>query len=82
MAAPWIVLLLLGTQSTTLEAYNPTGGVVPLGVGVGVWVIAYRIIMLRIGQLPEVPSVFANTVCSSISGKSLALAESPENWDL
>lgn len=52
VAAPWIVLLLLGTQSTTLQAYNSTGGVVLLGVGAVVCIVAYRI-MLRIGQLPE-----------------------------
>ena len=52
VAAPWIVLLLLGTQSTTLQAYNSTGGVVLLGVGAVVCIVAYRV-MLRIGQLPE-----------------------------
>lgn len=52
VAAPWIVLLLLGTQSTTLRAYNSSGGVVLLGVGAVVCVAAYRI-MLRIGKLPE-----------------------------
>jgi len=52
VAAPWIVLLLLGTQSTTLRAYNSTGGVALLAVGAAVCVVAYRI-MLRIGKLPE-----------------------------
>jgi tight adherence protein B len=52
VAAPWLVLLLLGTQSTTLRAYNSTGGVVLLAVGATVCVVAYRI-MLRIGKLPE-----------------------------
>jgi tight adherence protein B len=52
VAAPWIVLLLLGTQSTTLQAYNSEGGVVLLVVGAAVCVVAYRL-MLRIGQLPE-----------------------------
>ncbi len=52
VAAPWIVLLLLGTQSTTLTAYNSTGGVVLLAIGAAVCVVAYRI-MLRIGKLPE-----------------------------
>ena len=33
VAAPWLVLLLLGTQSTTLRAYNSTGGAVLLAVG-------------------------------------------------
>ncbi|MEP6599769.1 MAG: type II secretion system F family protein [Actinomycetota bacterium] len=52
VAAPWIVLLLLGTQSTTLQAYNSTGGIVLLAIGAAVCVLAYRM-MLRIGQLPE-----------------------------
>jgi tight adherence protein B len=52
VAAPWIVLLLLGTQSTTLQAYNSAGGIVLLGSGAVVCILAYRI-MLRIGRLPE-----------------------------
>ena len=52
VAAPWIVLLLLGTQSTTLRAYNTTGGVVLLVIGAAVCLVAYRV-MLRIGKLPE-----------------------------
>jgi tight adherence protein B len=52
VAAPWIVLLLLGTQSTTLTAYNSSGGVVLLALGAVVCVVAYRI-MLRFGRLPE-----------------------------
>ena len=52
VAAPWIVLLLLGTQSTTLQAYDSAGGIVLLGSGAVVCILAYRI-MLRIGQLPE-----------------------------
>jgi tight adherence protein B len=52
VAAPWVVLLMLGTQSSTLQAYNSAGGVVLLAVGAGVCVAAYRI-MLRIGRLPE-----------------------------
>jgi tight adherence protein B len=52
VAAPWVVLLLLGTQSTTLQAYNSTGGVALLAIGAAVCLLAYRI-MLRIGKLPE-----------------------------
>lgn len=52
VAAPWIVLLLLGTQSTTLQAYNSTGGIALLAIGAAVCVVAYRI-MLRIGKLPQ-----------------------------
>ena len=52
VAAPWIVLLLLATQSTTLAAYDsPLGTAILLAGGV-ICVVAYRV-MLRIGQLPE-----------------------------
>ena len=52
VAAPWVVLLLLATQSTTLAAYDsPVGLALLLGGGV-VCVVAYRL-MLRIGRLPE-----------------------------
>ncbi|SOD73064.1 tight adherence protein B [Jatrophihabitans sp. GAS493] len=56
VAAPWIVLLLLGTESTTLQAYNSTTGVALLAIGALVCLAAYRI-MLRIGQLPPEPRV-------------------------
>lgn len=52
VAAPWVVLLLLATQSTTLAAYDtPVGTAILLGGG-AVCVIAYRL-MLRIGRLPQ-----------------------------
>jgi tight adherence protein B len=56
VAAPWLVLLMLGTQSTTLRAFNTSGGVVLLLVGAVVCFVAYRI-MVRIGRLPEEPRV-------------------------
>jgi tight adherence protein B len=46
------VLLLLGTQSTTLQAYDTPSGTLLLAIGAGVCVLAYRL-MLRIGRLPE-----------------------------
>ncbi|MGI8679978.1 MAG: type II secretion system F family protein [Jatrophihabitans sp.] len=52
VAAPWVVLLLLGTQSETLRAYDSAGGTLLLGIGAGVCVLAYRI-MLHIGRLPQ-----------------------------
>ncbi|HEV7206182.1 MAG TPA: type II secretion system F family protein [Jatrophihabitans sp.] len=52
VAAPWVVLLLLGTQSQTLTAYDSPGGTVLLGIGGAVCVVAYRA-MLHIGRLPE-----------------------------
>jgi tight adherence protein B len=51
VAAPWLVLLLLATQSTTLEAYDTAGGRVLLAAGAAVSALAYRV-MLRIGRLP------------------------------
>ncbi len=52
VAAPWVVLLLLGTQSTTLRAYDTAGGTLLLAIGALVCVVAYRV-MLHIGKLPE-----------------------------
>lgn len=52
VAAPWAVLLLLGTQSQTLRAYDSAGGTLLLAIGAVVCVVAYRI-MLRIARLPE-----------------------------
>jgi tight adherence protein B len=52
VAAPWVVLLLLATQSTTLAAYDsPLGTAILLGGG-AVCFMAYRL-MLRIGRLPQ-----------------------------
>lgn len=58
MAAPWLVLLLLGTQHTTLQAYDSAGGTLLLAIGTAVCVVAYRI-MMRIGRLPEDRRVLA-----------------------
>jgi tight adherence protein B len=52
VAAPWVVLLLLGTQSETLQAYDSPGGTLLLAIGAAVCVLAYRV-MLHIGRLPE-----------------------------
>jgi tight adherence protein B len=52
VAAPWVVLLLLSTQSATVQVYDSAGGALLLAIGVFVCVVAYRI-MIRIGALPE-----------------------------
>jgi tight adherence protein B len=52
VAAPWAVLLLLGTQAETLNAYDSPGGTLLLAVGGVVCVVAYRL-MLHIGRLPD-----------------------------
>ncbi len=51
VAAPWAVLLLLATQSTTLEAFDQPAGRALLVGGAVVSVVAFRL-MLRIGHLP------------------------------
>jgi tight adherence protein B len=56
VAAPWLVLLLLGSQSSTLSTFDSSGGVLLLAIGGAVCVAAYRV-MLRIGRLPEEPRV-------------------------
>ncbi len=52
MAAPWIVLLLLATRGTALQAYRAPTGVLILVIGGVVSVVAYHL-MVRIGRLPE-----------------------------
>jgi tight adherence protein B len=52
VAAPWVVLLLLATQSTTLAAYDSALGSAILLAGGAVCFLAYRL-MMRIGRLPE-----------------------------
>ena len=56
VAAPWAVLLLLGSQSSTLRTFDSSGGVLLLAIGGAVCLAAYRI-MVRIGRLPEEPRV-------------------------
>lgn len=51
VGAPWLILLLLGTQSTTLAAYDTPLGLIVLAAGAVVCLVAYRL-MLKIGQLP------------------------------
>ena len=58
VAAPWLVLLLLATQSTTLSVFDTASGRVLLALGGGVTVLAYRL-MLRIGRLPTERRVLA-----------------------
>jgi tight adherence protein B len=52
VASPWLVLLLLTTQSSTLEAFDSSVGRALLVGGAVLSVLAYRL-MMRIGRLPE-----------------------------
>lgn len=51
-AAPWLVLAMLTTQSSTIQAYNSPPGVLVLAIGAAASVIAYQA-MVRLGRLPE-----------------------------
>ncbi len=49
--APWLVLGMLATRADALRAYDSPAGAVVLACGLGVTVVAYRL-MRRIGRLP------------------------------
>lgn len=51
VAAPWVLLLLLGTRPAAVSAYNSSAGVLVLVFGAVVSLVAYRL-MMRIGRLP------------------------------
>lgn len=52
VAAPWAVLLLLSTHGASIRVYDKPGGMVVLGVGAGLSILAYAL-MRRIGRLPS-----------------------------
>jgi tight adherence protein B len=56
VAAPWLVLLLLGSQSDALTAFDSGGGIILLGIGAVVCAFAYWL-MLQVGRLPELRRV-------------------------
>jgi tight adherence protein B len=56
VAAPWIVLALLGTRPEAARAYDTGAGLVVLVGGGACSVVAY-LLMIRIGRLPEDPRV-------------------------
>lgn len=51
VAAPWVVLLLLGTQPEAVRVYQTFSGLLVLAAGLAVSVICYQL-MLKIGTLP------------------------------
>lgn len=52
VAAPWVVLLLVGSRPEGAATYNSPAGFVLLGTGFVVCVVAYRL-MVALGRLPE-----------------------------
>jgi tight adherence protein B len=58
VAAPWVVLLLIGSRPEAARAYNSAGGMLLLAAGLVVTIVAYRA-MLVLGRLPEERRWFA-----------------------
>ncbi|MGN6502328.1 MAG: type II secretion system F family protein [Pseudolysinimonas sp.] len=58
VAAPWLVLALLGSRAEAAAAYNSPAGMTLLGIGFAVTVVAYRV-MIALGRLPEERRWFA-----------------------
>ena len=56
-AAPWILLVILSTQPTTLQAFSTLSGHLILLFGVLLSALAY-IWMSRVGRVQEVPRIF------------------------
>lgn len=52
VAAPWIVLAMLAFRGESLAAYSAPAGWVILGIGGGLCLVAYRL-MVWIGRLPD-----------------------------
>jgi tight adherence protein B len=58
VVAPWVVLLLLASRPEAAASYNSPAGLVLLGVGLAVTVVAYRV-MIALGRLPDERRWFA-----------------------
>ncbi len=52
VAAPWAVLLLLASRSSSIQVYDDAGGLIVLAIGAVLSVVAY-VLMQRIGRLPS-----------------------------
>lgn len=52
VVAPWLVLLLLSSRPEAAAAYNTPGGMLVIGGGLVISIVAYRV-MVSLGRLPE-----------------------------
>lgn len=57
IASPWIIVLLLSSRPENSMAYSSSGGLMILTAGLGVSLVAYRLIH-ALGKLPTRPRVF------------------------
>jgi tight adherence protein B len=60
VCAPWAVLLLLGSQSKSIQVYDRPAGLLILTIGGGLSSLAYAL-MRRIGRLPAEPRTAVST---------------------
>jgi tight adherence protein B len=58
VCAPWVVLLLLSARPEAASAYNSPLGLLVLGIGLVISIVAYRL-MVALGRLPEERRWFA-----------------------
>lgn len=58
VVAPWVVLVMLATRPEAAAAYNTAGGMTVILVGLGVTLVAYRL-MMALGRLREEGRWFA-----------------------
>jgi len=58
--APWILLLILSAQPTTVAAFSTPTGFLILAMGVMLSGIAY-LWMSKVGRIPEIPRIFAGS---------------------
>jgi tight adherence protein B len=56
-AAPWLLLLIIGTQPGTAKAFSSSTGILILATGLGLTFLAY-FWMSQISRLPQTPRVF------------------------
>jgi tight adherence protein B len=56
-AAPWILLILLSSQSSTVAAFSTSAGIQVLSIGVVMTAVAY-LWMERVGTLPQMARAF------------------------
>jgi tight adherence protein B len=56
--APWILLLLLSTQRSTVEAFSNSSGILILASGLVMTTVAY-LWMNRLGRIPQQTRIFS-----------------------
>jgi tight adherence protein B len=77
--APWILLIILSTQTSTVRAYSSSSGHLILGIGLILSALAY-LWMARVGRIPLLPRIFipVNKITyNEIAVKEPAVKETP-----